>query len=280
MSKISYSSESQLRHPAAVLRAMMLDLSRSKTLAFKLMIRDINANYRQTILGYFWAFAPPIVVSYGLLKANESNVINISDTNLPYPAYVMLSMVLWQTFVEALTGPLQAINESRTMLSKINFPREAIILSKMGEVLFNFAIKCLLIVGVFFYYKISVPQTIFMAPLGVFLLILLGMSFGLLVAPLGSIIQDFSKGLTIMSAGWLFITPVLFAVPTEGNFARLVELNPVTPILVTTREMVANGTLTMSHAFVTHSIFAMVLFFLSWLFFRITMPYVIERMPS
>lgn len=280
MAKITYSSESQIRHPGTVLKGMFVDISSSRTLAFKLMIRDINANYRQSILGYLWAFIPPIIVSYGLLQASESNVINIKKTNLPYPAYVMLSMVLWQTFVESLNGPLQAIKESRSMLSKINFPREAIILSKMGEVLFNFGIKCFLILAIFVYYKISVPPSILFAPFGILLLILQGLSFGMFFAPLGAIIQDFSKGISIITAGWLFITPVLFAVPSEGKFSSIVAHNPVTPLLVTTREMVAVGSLSQLNLFFIHAAITIVMFFLSWVFFRLTMPYVVERMPS
>ncbi|MBR8826537.1 MAG: hypothetical protein DSM107014_01300 [Gomphosphaeria aponina SAG 52.96 = DSM 107014] len=51
---------------------------------------------------------------------------------------------------------------------------------------------------------------------------------GLLLAPLGVLYQDVSRGLTMLT-GVLFLTPVVFPVPEQGLFAILVKLNPVTP---------------------------------------------------
>ena len=111
---------------------MWRDLLASRELAWRLMVRDIKAQYRQSFLGIFWAFIPPIVTAVGFTMASDAKVLNVGVTDLPYPAYVMFSMTLWQTFVEALNSPIQAVNAAKSMLAKINFPREAIILAKLG----------------------------------------------------------------------------------------------------------------------------------------------------
>jgi lipopolysaccharide transport system permease protein len=131
------------------------DLLASRELAWQLMVRDISAQYRQSFLGIFWAVIPPIVMAAGFTLASNSKVIAIGATDLPYPAYVMFSMTLWQTFVEALNAPVQAVAEAKQMLAKINFPREALILAKLGQVFFNFAIKLILIVGLFVWFQIQ-----------------------------------------------------------------------------------------------------------------------------
>ncbi|MEJ7708827.1 MAG: hypothetical protein WKF84_02985 [Pyrinomonadaceae bacterium] len=41
---------------------------------------------------------PSIVLAAGFTLAGNAKIINIAATNLPYPAYVMFSMTLWQTF--------------------------------------------------------------------------------------------------------------------------------------------------------------------------------------
>jgi lipopolysaccharide transport system permease protein len=256
---------------------MVKDIQMSKALAGRLFWRNITANYKLTFLGYFWAFIPSIVVAYGLVAANASNIIHIKETVLPYPAYVMLSMVLWQTFVDALNGPLESIQESRAMLTKINFPREAIIISKMGEVFFNFGIKMILVVAIFLFYKIQFSFGFLLAPIGVFSLIILGTTLGLVVAPLGSLLQDFSRGLTVITSGWIFITPVLYAVPTDGLFSLIVNLNPVTPLLVTTREIATNSPITNFDGFMLTTLVSIIAFFVAWVFFRISIPYVVER---
>jgi len=274
-----YRANSGLANPKELVVSMFSDLIVSSSLARRLLARDLNAKYRQTFLGYFWALIPPIFVAYGLVLATQARVINVGYTEIPYPAYVILSMVLWQTFLDSFNGPLSAVIESRAMLAKINFPREAIILAKIGEIFFNLLIKLILVIFVFLYYKIPVTKMIFLSPFGLLSLIVLGTFLGLLIAPIGAIYQDVSKSILVLTTPWLMITPVLYPVPTSGFFSKIVNLNPVTSILVTTRELFTTGMVTNFYGFLFVSLGALVGLFFTWIFFRLAIPYVIERMP-
>ncbi|MCA1993393.1 MAG: ABC transporter permease [Coleofasciculus sp. S288] len=278
--EVVFTPESTLRHPIQLLKQMWRDLLASRELAWRLMVRDISAQYRQSILGIAWAFLPPILMATGLTLAGEANVINVGKTDIPYPAYVMFSTSLWQTFVEALNGPVQAVTVAKPMLARVNFPREAIILAKLGEVFFNFAIKLILIVALFLWFRVPVSWTVILAPVALIHLIMLGTFIGILLAPLGVLYQDVSKGLTMITGFWLFLTPVIYPVPTEGTFGRLVNLNPVTPLLVTTRELATTGVLSEAFGFWVVSIITFVGLLFTWISFRLAMPFVIERVSS
>jgi lipopolysaccharide transport system permease protein len=278
--EVIHTPESLLRHPIQLFKQMWWDLLASRELAWRLMVRDISAQYRQSLLGFAWAFLPPIFLAAGFTMANDSNVISVGKTDIPYPAYVMFSTALWQTFVDALNGPVQAVTLAKPMLARVNFPREAIILAKLGEVFFNFAIKLILIVGLFVWFKVPVAWTVILAPVALVHLILLGTLIGTLLSPLGVLYQDVQKGLTMITGFWLFITPVIFPVPKQGSFSVLVNLNPVTPLLVTTRELATTGVLSDAPGFWLVSILTIVGLFLTWIAFRLAMPYVIERVSS
>ncbi len=278
--EVIYTPESQLRHPLGLFQQMWRDLLASRELAWRLMVRDISAQYRQSFLGIAWAFLPPIVMATGFTLANNANVINIGVTNLPYPAYVMFSTALWQTFVEALNGPIQAVTVAKPMLARVNFPREALILAKLGEVFFNFAIKLILIVGLFIWFRVPVSWTVILTPVALIHLVLLGTFFGILLAPLGVLYQDVSKGLTLITGFWLFLTPVVYSVPSDGTFGFLVKLNPVTPLLVTVRELATTGIVSQPVGFWIASVVTLVGLFLTWIIFRLAMPFVVERVTS
>ncbi|WAL61038.1 ABC transporter permease [Thermocoleostomius sinensis] len=275
-----YTPESYLRRPFKLLREMWRDLLASRELAWRLMVRDISAQYRQSFLGFTWAFLPPILMATGFTLAGQAEVFNVGATDIPYPAYVMFGTSLWQTFTESINGPVQAVTQAKPMLARVNFPREAIILAKVGEVLFNFAIKLILIIGLFVYFQISVKWTVILTPVPLIHLILLGTLVGTLLSPLGALYQDVSKGLTSLLGLWLFITPVVYPVPSEGLFGMLVRLNPVTPLLVMIRELATSDVLTQAQAFWIVSILTWLGIFLTWITFRIAMPYVIERVSS
>ncbi len=275
-----YTPESQLRHPQKLLALMWRDLLASRELAWRLLVRDISAKYRQSLLGIFWAIIPPIVTAAGFTLAKNGGVINLGNTELPYPAYVMFSMTLWQTFVEALQGPVQAVTQAKAMLARINFPREALIIAKLGEVFFNFGIKLVLIIGLFLWFKMPVTWSVILAPVALIHLVMLGTFFGVLIAPLGALYQDFAMGLTLAISFWLFLTPVVYPVPSEGLFGTIVKHNPVTPLLVTTRELATTGLISNPQGFWLASIFALLGLFLTWIFYRVAMPYVVERISS
>jgi lipopolysaccharide transport system permease protein len=275
-----YTPDSDLRRPVRLIGKMWRDLKASKGLAARLLVRDIKANYRQSFFGVLWAFLPPIVLAFGFTLAGRANVINIAATDLPYPAYVMLSMVLWQTFVEALNGPVLAVSTSKPMLARVNFPREAIILAKLGEVFFNFGIKLTLVVAIFVWYRMPVTWAALLSPLALIQLIMLGTFIGLLLAPLGAFYQDVAHGLTVLTGLWLFLTPVVYPPPVSGTFATIVNLNPVTPLLVTTRELATTGVVSRPTAFLVVSGITIIGLLATWVSFRLSLPFAIERVSS
>lgn len=278
--RVVYGPNSELRHPMLLLRAMARDLLVSRELAWRLLVRDISAQYRQSLLGLMWAFIPPVVTALGLIAAKNSGVVNIGETDLPYAAYVMFSMALWQTFVESLNGPILAVNQAKPMLAKINFPREALILAKLGEVGFNFAIKLIFIVGLFIWFKIPVTLSVLLAPVALLHLVVLGTGIGLLLSPLGALFGDVQKILTMIVSPWLLITPVIYPVPQSGWFKVIVNLNPVTPLLVTVRELATTGMLTEVGGFWGASALAFGSLLLGWVLYRLAMPYIVERMSA
>jgi len=278
--QVTYNSRSWLRQPENPFRAMWRDLLASRELSWRLVVRDIKAQYRQSLLGILWAFIPPLIMATGFAFAANSKIINVAATDLPYPAYVMFSTALWQTFVEALNGPIQAVGSAKTMMARINFPREAVILAKLGEVFFNFGIKLILIVGLFIWFRISIGWSVLLAPVALIHLVFLGTGLGLLLAPWAALYNDFSKLLPLIIAPWLFLTPVVYPVPTSGTFATVVRMNPVTPLLVTLRELATTGEVSDPVGFWIASFVAIAGLLIGWMIYRVAMPYVVERISS
>ena len=278
--QVIYSPESRLRHPRIMLWEMWRDLLASRELAWRLLVRDISAKYRQSFLGIFWAMIPAVVTAAGFTLAKNNGIVNIGTTDLPYPAYVMFSMTLWQTFIEALNAPIQGLTAGKAMLAKINFPREALILSKLGEVFFNFGTKLILIILLFIWFKMPVSTSAILAPVALIHLVALGTFIGLMLAPIGTLYQDISRAIALLTSFWLFLTPVVYPVPSDGVFGTIVKFNPVTPLLVTTRELATTGTISDPIGFWIASGISLIGLFVAWIVYRISIPYVVERISS
>jgi lipopolysaccharide transport system permease protein len=275
-----YTPDSQLRRPGQLLRSMVHDLLASRELAWRLFVRNVNAMYRQTILGYVWAFLPPVFTAFIFVFLNSQRILNVGATSIPYPAYALIGTVLWQTFADALNSPLRMINQSKSFLIKINFPRESLILAGLGEVFFNFTIRLVLLLLVFYWYRLPISLGILFAPVGIISLVALGLLFGILLVPLGVLYQDIEKALPLFTSIWLLLTPVVYPPPMSWPASLISTINPVSPLLVNTREMLTKGTFAHMSGFYVVMGLTFLFLLMGWVLYRLALPHLIERMGA
>lgn len=275
-----YSPASPLREPGRMVREMGRDLLASRELAWRLFVRDRNAQFRQSALGYFWAFIPPLVASLPFVLLNAQGVVAIQGTSIPYPAFAMIGTIIWQVFVDALTAPLKTVTASKTMLARINFPREAILLSGLGMVFFNFLIRLMLLVGVFIWFKLVPPPTAPLFLVGIMALILAGFVIGVLLTPLGLLYADVAQMIPIMTMFLMFLTPVLYPEPKQGLAGAISAWNPLTPLVLATRDWLTLGTTSHVVGFVAVSMVAGALLLVGWVLYRLALPHVIARIGN
>ena len=275
-----YTPQSQMRSPGKLLYSMWRDLKASRELAWRLFVRDISAKYRQSILGVFWAFFPPIVAGLVFIILQSKKVVNFGETDIPYPVFVLIGTTLWQLFVESLNAPLSVVISAKPMLAKINFPREALIVSAFYQMLFSLLIKSFIIVGVFLVFRVEVTFGLLLAPLAILMLILLGMSLGLLLTPLGTLYMDIQSGLMMGTQFLFFLTPVVYPPPQNFPYSLIAILNPISPILMGARDLLTKGVLTNAYPFFVVSGLTILTLFTAWVIYRIALPIIIERMSA
>lgn len=280
LSTAVYTPDSVLRKPGKMIGDMFKDIAKSRELAWRLFVRNISAMYRQTMLGYFWAFLPPVATTLTFVFLNKQNILSVGETDIPYPVYVMVGTLLWQVFVDAMNSPLKLVASSKAMLAKIKFPRESLIMAGVYEVLFNFVIRLILLAGVMVWFRIELPLTAIYAPFGIIALIMLGLMFGILLTPLGVLYQDIEKGLLMIISVWFFLTPVVYPSPTSFPANLISTINPVSPLLITTRELITTGNISDVFSFLVVAGITLILIFLGWIIYRVAMPHLIVRMGA
>jgi lipopolysaccharide transport system permease protein len=273
-----YTPASPVRNPGKLAQEMIRDLFASRELAWRLFVRDVSAQYRQTFLGYVWAFLPPLVASMTFIFLNSQGIVQVTGTNIPYPAFAMMGTLLWQVFVDAMQSPSQAINQAKPMLAKINFPREAILLAGLYLVGFNFLIRLVLLVGVMLWWKVVPGAGLLLFVPAIAALVVCGLACGLAIAPIGSLYGDIGRAIPIAAGFWMLLTPVLYPPRVTGLAGWLATWNPVSSLMVTARESLTAQPFTMLPIFALVFACSLVLLFLGWIGYRIAMPHLIARM--
>jgi lipopolysaccharide transport system permease protein len=275
-----YTPESPLRHPRALLREMLRDLRASRDLAWRLFLRDTSAQYRQSMLGYVWAFIPPLVASVPFVFLNSQGVVNIKGTPIPYPAYALIGTIIWQIFGDALNSPLKTVTAAKSMLVKINLPREAILLSGLGQVMFSFLIRLVLLIPVFVWFEIAPPATVFLSLIGVFALIVVGFTLGIALTPFGLLYNDVQQTLPIATTFLMLLTPVVYPPPQTGLAGVVTRWNPLSPLILVTRDWMTTGNTDQIWAFTFVTAFAVAFLTAGWITYRVALPHVIARIGN
>jgi lipopolysaccharide transport system permease protein len=275
-----YSPESSVKHPVHMIYYMFRDLFASRELAWRLAIRDISAQYRQTALGLLWAFILPIANTITWIFLSSSGIVTIRNTALPYPIYVFTGTMIWAIFMDAVNAPLQQTMGAKQMLAKINFPKEALVMSGIYQTLFNGAIKVVLLFLVLMLFKIFPGWTLVFFPFGILSLILAGTTIGLLLTPVGMLYTDIGKALPLLMQFLMFLSPIVYPIPSTPWAAAIFKLNPITPLILTTRDWLTDFSPEYLGYFFLINVLVIVLLLVVWIIYRAAIPILIERMSA
>jgi lipopolysaccharide transport system permease protein len=103
-------------------------------------------------------------------------------------------------------------------------------------------------------------------------LVLLGFVIGLLAAPWGLIYDDVRQGLLVLTGFWFFLTPIVYPASDSG----WLRLNPVTPLLETSRSWIVAPAASTGFFIVTAGAFLMLVG--AWLLYRLARPHAMARL--
>lgn len=274
---VVHSADRRLRDQLRELSGGGYDLRRAVGLAAGRFARDFRSRYLSSLLGLPAAFVPALVVTLWATLAHRARVLSVGELALPYPAWVFLSVTLWQAFAEALHHQVDGLAADRHLLARIDLPAESIQLTRLFETLFQLLLKLALGLALAIATGVALPQTVAWLPLVALPLVLLGTACGLWLAPLAALWPDLGRTLPAITTAGFFLTPVVFPVPAEGAFRLLVLTNPVTPLLGFARDLAVAGVISHPVGASAAAAFVLLLLPVGWLFYRLALPYVLER---
>lgn len=274
-----YQKENKLKI-VKLFKASGKDLFGSHFLAKQLATRDITSQYRQSYLGIIWAFITPISSAFVWIFLNATGTVNLSDTGVPYPVYVFSGTLIWSIITESINSPASNTNAARGIMTKINFPKEALILSGIYKLLFNSSIKIGLLVVLIFAFGIGFHWSLLLFPLAIVAAIIFGTTIGLFITPISLIYNDIAKIISMGLSLLMYITPVVYAIPKEGIMKTIMELNPFTALVLTARDLVLGNFPEYLVYFCWLFVISAALFFIGLLFYRISIPIIVERLSA
>ena len=273
-----YSPQSTFQTPLGFIFEVASQVWEARQTIGQIFIRDLKAQFRQSYLGYIWAFVPALASTGVWLYLSSQNIVKISATPIPYAAHVLIGTTLWSAFTLGVNTPLNSFNSGKSVFTKLNVAPEVFIFAGMANGLFDLVLKLTLFVPMFFLLKMSLPVTAFLFPLGLLGILLMGMAFGLILIPVGGLYNDVGRVVSLGMGFLMYLTPVVYPLPKEGLSAKLANLNPATHAICVSRDWLTMGASEHLIPFLWLLLASFLLFLFGILLVRKTMPHIIARM--
>jgi len=257
---------------------MVGELIQYRGLIWRLILRDISARYKQSIMGIFWSFLTPLIMTLLFVWVKDRKILQITDTDMPYAAFVFYGQMIWLIFAQGLTLAAQSLTAVGPMLRKINFPKEILVISAIGQTIFEFLLRLPLLAALFIWTGFHPTPAIIFLPLIIAPLVLLCTGLGFLAALSNSFLRDIGNLLAIIINLGMFATPIIYPPPTTWPMSFLVNyLNPVSGFVNAARDLALTGRISDPASLSSATILAFLLFFFGWRLFHIMEPKIAER---
>lgn len=262
------------------LKESLQDIWDSRFLSKQLAKRDIQAQYRQSYFGVIWAFVTPLATAAVWIFLNLTGTVRVTDTGIPYAVYAFSGTLIWSMVTEAIQTPTRSTNSAKGLMNKINFPKEALVVSGIYKLLFNSFIKIILLLVFVFLFGLGFHWSLLLLPLAIAGALLFGTAIGLLITPIGMLYTDVSRIISMGLSFLMYITPVVYAIPKSGLMRKFMELNPFTPIILTTRDLVTGAQPQFLLYYLGLMLVFIPVFFIALLVYRISIPIIVERLSA
>ena len=185
------------------------ELYEYKDLFYYMVLRDVKSIYKQTVLGFSWAIIRP-VFSMIIFSLVFGKLANIPSDGIPYPVFTYAALIPWTYFSTALTLSTQSLISTKSIFTKVYFPRLIIpmvpVLSKLVDFLISFIILFFLMV----FYKIQPNYNIIFLPCLILIMIATSFGVGCWLSALAIQFRDIPHGIQFLSQLLMYAAPVVW----------------------------------------------------------------------
>jgi lipopolysaccharide transport system permease protein len=211
------------------MREQLIEIFKYKGMLWNLIVKELNARYKRSIIGFFWSFLNPILMMmvYSLVFSTVMRV-NIQH----YELFLLTNLLPWTFFQTSLISAMTSIVNNSNLVKKVYFPHEVLPFSVILANLINFLLSLLVLLIAFVLLNISIHHTVVFLPFIIVIELMMVMGLGLILAALNTFFRDVEHIANVFLFAWFYVTPVLYPLNlVPKNYSLWFQLNPMSPII-------------------------------------------------
>ena len=189
-----------------------------------LVVRELKARYRGSVLGFLWTFLNPLLLL--LVYALVFSVYFRVDME-NYTVFMFTGLLPWIFFSQSLMHGCGAVTGSRSLVTKVQFPMQVLPAVQVTADFINYLLSLPILLVFLVIFQVPFTPVMLLFPLVAALHLVFTYGCALLLATANVFLRDIQHIMTSVVTLWFFLTPVFYPPSfVPPGFGLILKLNP------------------------------------------------------
>ena len=226
--------------------SMFMSLWRNRELIKASTKREVLGRYRGSVMGILWSFFNPllmlVVFTFVFSVVFQAKWGSGTGSKVEFAVVLFAGLMMFNLFAECINRAPSLIISNVNYVKKVVFPLEIIPVVTLLSAMFHLTISLFVWFLAYVIFFGAPHATALFLPLVItpFLMFIMGLSWAL--ASLGVYLRDVTQIIGVFTSTLMFLSPIFYPVNALPEaYQHLLYLNPLTPVVEMTREMLYWG---------------------------------------
>ena len=213
-------------------------LPRYRGLIQTLVVRELKARYRGSVLGYLWSFINPLLLLLIYSFVFTIVIPNRDPLAQPYALFMFCGILPWTWFSASLSEASNSLIANGNLIKKVLFPAEVLPIVSVLANMVHFFLGLPILAAFLIWYQrpIDVVQLLWF-PVVVFVQLVFTTGLALILAALTVHFRDIKDILSNLLTLWFFATPIIYTWMMMREYMGYLNWNPFTHLAISYQEI-------------------------------------------
>jgi len=208
--------------------------------------KELKIRYKNSFFGYLWSIGHPLAFGFVFFVAFKIVIrIEVED----YALFLIAGLFPWQWFSNSVNAAPLLFLGNTSIIKKVNFPRNLIPFTQVLQEMIHFVFAIpVIVLFLSVYHKAPSFSWLYGIPILLVIQFLMTYGFSLIVSSANLFFRDLERLSIIFTTLLFYFTPIIY--PEEmipGKYKPLINLNPLSALMLSWRKLFLNGTLDLSY---------------------------------
>jgi len=239
------------------------------------VVSQFKRREQGSLLGVLWSALNPILMLTIIYVVFKHRIGSETEN---YAVYLLVGIAIYTHFANSTAAAMQVFQGMGALAANAIFPKEILVIATVLSRSIEFAVSCLVCVGIALLTGVHLTGAVFWLVAVIFLQTVFALSVSLMLSCFYLYLRDIEHIYQVLLRLLFFLTPIFYTMDFigDGFIRNIVLINPLTQLMILARSAILGGEPIFMEMMISLLLMS-VMFFLALFVFRKFEPFIAER---